>query len=216
MATLGGFFKTKKYRKTSDGYKLQSEWTSSETVQYNNGLTLEESEVYLTQAEYNALGDEKYTNNVKYYITDAASTGGNIEAEYVTYDNTESGLTATNVNTAIDELNSNLEWTTIDINQIFTTTDSTYGTDFGTYPELINCKELVIRHAGEQSFLINDGSDDVRIHRWRYIRYSSADNVDYRSESRIKIDFTTGKITGDQTVKGKQTVYHTLEWIKYR
>ena len=32
--------KTGSYRKTSSGYKLQSEWTSSETVQYKNGLTL--------------------------------------------------------------------------------------------------------------------------------------------------------------------------------
>ena len=108
MGILSGFLKTKKYRKTSDGYKLQSEWTSSETVQYNNGLTLEESEVYLTQAEYNALGDSKYTNNIKYYITDAGITG-DAPATKISYNNASSGLAATNVQTAVDELNSKLE-----------------------------------------------------------------------------------------------------------
>lgn len=43
MAITNGFKKTKKYRKLSDGnYQLQSEWTSSQTVQMDNGKTLEE------------------------------------------------------------------------------------------------------------------------------------------------------------------------------
>lgn len=42
MSILSGFFKTKKYRKTDDGYRLQSEWTSSETVVMNNEQTLED------------------------------------------------------------------------------------------------------------------------------------------------------------------------------
>ena len=38
MAITNGFKKTKKYRKLSDGnYQLQSEWTSSQTVQMDNG-----------------------------------------------------------------------------------------------------------------------------------------------------------------------------------
>lgn len=41
MSILSGFFKTKKYRKTDSGYKLQSEWTSSETVEMSDGNTLE-------------------------------------------------------------------------------------------------------------------------------------------------------------------------------
>lgn len=43
MSILSGFLKTKKYRKTDSGYKLQSEWTSSQTVQMNDGNTLEEN-----------------------------------------------------------------------------------------------------------------------------------------------------------------------------
>lgn len=41
MSILSGFFKTKKYRKTDDGYKLQSEWTSASTVELADGTTLE-------------------------------------------------------------------------------------------------------------------------------------------------------------------------------
>ena len=40
MGIVDGFVKFKKYKKTSDGYKLQSEWTSSETVEMNDGNTL--------------------------------------------------------------------------------------------------------------------------------------------------------------------------------
>ena len=41
MSILSGFFKTKKYRKTPNGYKLQSLWTSSETVEMGDGNTVE-------------------------------------------------------------------------------------------------------------------------------------------------------------------------------
>lgn len=41
MSILSGFFKTKKYRKTDDGYRLQSEWTSASTVEMADGTTLE-------------------------------------------------------------------------------------------------------------------------------------------------------------------------------
>lgn len=42
MSILSGFLKTKKYRKKDDGnYQLQSEWTSSETVEMADGNTLE-------------------------------------------------------------------------------------------------------------------------------------------------------------------------------
>lgn len=42
MSILKGFIKAKKYRKTIEGYKLESHWTSSETVEMNDGRTLQE------------------------------------------------------------------------------------------------------------------------------------------------------------------------------
>ena len=37
MSILSGFFKTKRRRLTDEGYKLQSEWTSSQTVVMGDG-----------------------------------------------------------------------------------------------------------------------------------------------------------------------------------
>lgn len=71
MSILSGWIKTRRRKKTANGYKAVSYDTSAETVFYNNGLTLEESEVSLSQKAYDALGNEKLTNNVTYYITDA-------------------------------------------------------------------------------------------------------------------------------------------------
>lgn len=57
----------------------------------------------LTKAQYDALPESVKNDGTIYLITDG--TGG-WEAEDSVYDNTESGLTATNVQDAIDELNS--------------------------------------------------------------------------------------------------------------
>ena len=41
MSILSGFFKTKRYRKTTDGYKLESNWTSGNTVELDDGNTVQ-------------------------------------------------------------------------------------------------------------------------------------------------------------------------------
>ena len=68
--------------------------------------------VYLTQAEYDALPDSKYSNNVEYRITDEGIEG---TASNLSYDNTESGLQALNVQTAIDEVVGNVKLHLLDI-----------------------------------------------------------------------------------------------------
>lgn len=55
----------------------------------------------LTQAEYDALPDTKYTDGIEYFITDAEP----LDASTIAYDNTASKMTATNVQAGIDELN---------------------------------------------------------------------------------------------------------------
>ena len=57
----------------------------------------------MTKAEYDALPDAKKMDGTVYMITD---DHGGWEAERSTYDNTSSGLTATNVQDALDELSS--------------------------------------------------------------------------------------------------------------
>ena len=62
--------------------------------------------VQLTQAQYDELVNTGTVDaNTTYFITDANNTTASYAAG-VTYDNTDSGLTATNVQDAIDEINS--------------------------------------------------------------------------------------------------------------
>lgn len=106
MSVASGYLKYKRHIKQSDGtYKLVSHWTSAKTVEFANGLTLEDSFVELTQAQYNALSTTQKNNGTTYFVTDAGdiSTANNVE-----YNNGNSGLSATNVQGAIDELNSDL------------------------------------------------------------------------------------------------------------
>jgi hypothetical protein len=59
--------------------------------------------VALTQAEYNSLSTAQKNNGNFYFIVD--SDPSYFSAENIDYDNTDSGLTATDIQTAIDEVN---------------------------------------------------------------------------------------------------------------
>lgn len=84
------------------------------TVSSVNGITPDTNknvqvDVELTQAQYDALPASKMSDNVNYFITDGLNhTTGVVSAENVIYDNTSSGMTATNVQGAVDELNNGL------------------------------------------------------------------------------------------------------------
>lgn len=66
------------------------------------------TERVLTQAEYNALSEAEKNNGMTYYISDGeGGGGGSTTASSVSYNNTSSGLSATNVQGAIDEVVSN-------------------------------------------------------------------------------------------------------------
>lgn len=43
MGVLSGYKRFKKYLRTGDGYKLCSEWTKSDSVEMNDGMTLQEN-----------------------------------------------------------------------------------------------------------------------------------------------------------------------------
>ena len=64
------------------------------------------TERVLTQAQYDALTPAEQNNGMTYYISDGAG-GGSTTASQVTYSNTQSGLSATKVQGAIDEVVSN-------------------------------------------------------------------------------------------------------------
>ena len=60
--------------------------------------------VALTQTEYNALSHDQKNNGNFYFITDADPSY--FSASNIDYDNTSSGITATNVQDAVDEIDS--------------------------------------------------------------------------------------------------------------
>lgn len=61
---------------------------------------------YLTQSEYDALPESKLTNGVEYRITDSNPPAPT--AKDMSYDNSESGIEAENVQDAIDEVKDNV------------------------------------------------------------------------------------------------------------
>lgn len=63
--------------------------------------------VYLTQEQYDALPESKLTDDVEYRITDRGIE--NVSASNVEYDNAVSGLGATNVQGAVDELKEDVD-----------------------------------------------------------------------------------------------------------
>ena len=84
------------------------------------------TERVLTQAQYDALTPAEQNNGMTYYISDGAG-GGSATASQVTYSNTTSGLSATNVQGAIDEVVS----TALHVNNIVSAAGS--GTEVAAY-----------------------------------------------------------------------------------
>ncbi len=113
MAVESGYVPYKRRVKNSSGnYNTISHWTSSNTVEMDDGTTLEDKVATLsqaeevTQAQYDALPASKNTDGVVRYITDADTVG---DASAIDYDNTTSGLSATDVQDAIDEVDGNVD-----------------------------------------------------------------------------------------------------------
>ena len=57
MSILSGFERVKKYVKTSDGHKLLSHWTSSDTVEMSDGKSLTETNASIAE-EINIINEE--------------------------------------------------------------------------------------------------------------------------------------------------------------
>lgn len=100
--------------KTASGYGW-ADASGGGTVDTVNGISPDSNknvqvDVELTQDEYDALPASKLTDDVNYWIKDGKNNPLNntVMASGVAYDNTDSGLTATNVQGAVDELNNGL------------------------------------------------------------------------------------------------------------
>lgn len=63
---------------------------------------IEDNFIELTQAEYDALPDSKYSDNVNYYITDAGSSDDIKNANKITFNPGVTGISSSNVQDALD------------------------------------------------------------------------------------------------------------------
>lgn len=108
------------------------------------------TERILTQAEYNALSEAEKNNGMTYYISDGeGGGGGSTTATQVSYSNTTSGLSATNVQGAIDVLAgkitlrySDAEVTTNDIGEVYLGTANSLITAFAIGEEEVRWLRL--------------------------------------------------------------------------
>lgn len=115
-------------------------------IAYNSTANM----VALTQAEYNALTTAQKNNGNFYFITDADPSyfsAGNID-----YDNTNSGLTATNVQSAIDEVKDD-----IPVNATELPISGSDSTNIKAYIDFI--KPLRYRYAGQ---LLNSNGGTIK------------------------------------------------------
>lgn len=113
--------------KTASGADWQDATGGGGTVDSVNGVAPDgnknvQIDVELTQAEYNALPTSKNSDNINYYITDgiASESSINLGANAIVYNNTTSGLTATNAQDAIDELNTTVDTLNNSLTQFIT------------------------------------------------------------------------------------------------
>ena len=116
-------------RKTAGG----TEWADAGSIDTVNNISPDANKnvqtvVELTQAQYNALANPD--PNVTYLITDGINNPANntINSRGVSYDNTDSGLTATTVQGAIDENATAIESLINGLMYESTTTTDDYGT----------------------------------------------------------------------------------------
>ena len=96
MSITSGYDTYKDHRLLDDGtFKAISRWTSSHSVEFDDGKTAEEKIKEITEQNAQVASDVTDLQTA----VDAAKNASNVK-----YDNTSSGLEATNVQAAIDEL----------------------------------------------------------------------------------------------------------------
>lgn len=96
MGIITSFQPFKKYKKTDTGYKLQSQWTSSDTVELSSGKTLTEAindgDIVAQIDEEVSLLSEKLENHVKVLSTTLPSNTNSITVSYPSGYNKDSFL----------------------------------------------------------------------------------------------------------------------------
>ena len=93
--------------------KIKENWTvyitdDLEDIVNPSGSNCDCKVEYITQEDYDALPEDKLTNNIEYRITD--NNPATPSAKNMAYDSSASGIAAVNVQDAIDAVSGGLEW----------------------------------------------------------------------------------------------------------
>lgn len=160
MAILSGVKKVRRYIKESNGYRLLSQWTSSQTVEMNNGTTLESNKAGWDAAKTHANSVHAPSNAEKNTIT---GVKGNAESVYRTGN---ISLSPADIGAAAYAVS------TSDFNNMTTPglytmrSTSTNAPTSGSYHSLIVLKSDTGTYV--QQIAIKEGTTDV------YVRYGSS------------------------------------------
>lgn len=105
MSILSGFERVKKYVKTSDGHKLLSHWTSSDTVEMNDGKTLTEYADNFKKIQFDEIDNNLVVYNFKNEENAIEYIVSDIESSTVDEDKVTLYLKTSNDTFNIDNLN---------------------------------------------------------------------------------------------------------------
>ena len=115
MSILSGFKKVKNYILTSSGYQLLSRWTSSQTVEFDDGKTAQTklgdiNGIAKTYIDMQKTADSSVAASAKAVMEGLSNISDltNVSAKNVTFDNSNTGLSAKNAQEAITEVNGKL------------------------------------------------------------------------------------------------------------
>lgn len=160
MTTPSGGSTGQFLQKTSNG----TQWANAGNVDTVNGISPDaqknvQVDVELTKAQYDALPSSKLTDDVNYWIKDGTDipAASVISASGVQYDNSQSGMTADDVQDAVDELKSGLTNVTNRVNNRARVLRFG-GSSVTSYKiECINAYQilLIVANTGTRLFMVN-------------------------------------------------------------
>lgn len=170
-------------------------------------------EVELTQAQYDALPSSKLTDGVSYYITDgeSAPSVNKFSASGISYDNTNSGLSATNVQSAIDEVESAIDEVESDLSTNLGTASFRIKTENQTSFTFEGLNNISNERIFKHGLLVwGTGSDEVGL---SFVFIHVNGNVSITNLSGTARTFTGSVSNGILTITGSSTMYGGVKLI---